>query len=437
MFSISGLRGLVDKDLTAEIIYKYAAIFGSYIGPGEVIIGRDTRRSGVLYTQAVMQGLSSVGCKVVDLGIVPTPTVLFIVEKRRAKGGIAVTASHNPIEWNALKFVSSKGRFLNKHEFLDFLKQTKKSTLVSKSRKELNKTRKLKNAIKMHIDRIVNVIRPVEEGLSVGVDAVNGAGSIALPKVLEMMGCQVSRLNCRFSHHFPRLPEPRPGNITGLCRLVKEKGLDLGVACDPDCDRLALVDEKGRAIGEDKTIVLATDFLLEKKAGSIVTNFSTTALMDDIAKKYHCSIYRTKVGEANVVSKMIKMSAIVGGEGNGGVIYPTINFTRDALVAAAVIVKLIVERKQKLSQIVEQYPEYYMQKQKIRISRKKFESKKERLTCAIKGKVSYADGIKITKKDTWLHIRPSQTEPFLRIIGEAKDKEQLKGYIRKIKDILS
>ena len=437
LFSTSGLRGLVDIDLTPEIIYKYATAFGLYLGPGRVVIGRDARKSGLPYSRAVIQGLSSVGCRVLDLGIVPTPTVLFIVKQNRAKGGIAITASHNPIEWNALKFVSSKGRFLNRDEFLHFSKQIKKSAQVTKIRSRVTNSKELAGSIEMHTDRIVHVFKPIAEKLSVGVDAVNGAGSFALPRVLEMMGCRVFRLNCRLSRHFPRPPEPRPRNISSLCKLVKEKGLDLGVACDPDCDRLAIVDEKGRPIGEDKTLVLATDFLFEQEAGSVVTNFSTTALMDDIAKKYRCRIYRTKVGEANVVSKMAKIDAMIGGEGNGGVIYPTVNFTRDALVAAAIVVKLMIKRNQRLSQIIAQYPKYYMQKEKMKITRKTLELRAGKLQHVMSGRVSRADGIRITAKDSWVHIRPSQTEPFIRIIGEAKDRKQIRECIRKVKDILS
>ncbi len=437
LFSISGLRGLVDKDLTPEIIRKYAASFGSYIGPGKIVVGRDARKSGLPYLRAVIQGLNSVGCQVLDLGIVPTPTVLFIVKHNRAKGGIAITASHNPIQWNALKFVSSQGRFLSRREFIHFSKQTEKTVQASGITEMVTKSRELASSVQLHISRILHVFKPIKETLSVGVDAVNGAGSFALPKVLEMMGCQVFRLNCRFSSRFPRAPEPRPRSLTALCGLVKQKGLDLGVACDPDCDRLAVVDEKGRAIGEDKTLVMAADFLLEQKTGAVVTNFSTTALMDDIVKKYRCRIYRTRVGEANVVSKMLKTNALIGGEGNGGVIYPAVNFTRDALVAAAIIVKLILRRHQTLSQIIEQYPKYYMQKEKIEISRKQFASKMEKLKCVMNGRVSHADGIRITTKDCWLHIRPSQTEPFIRIIGEAKDRKKIKAYIKRVKHILA
>lgn len=436
MFSISGLRGLVGKDLSPNIIFQYAAAFGSYIGSGKVILGRDTRKSGPLYTRAVIQGLNSAGCQVIDLGIVPTPTVLFIVRKCRAKGGIAITASHNPVEWNALKFISAQGRFLNREEFIRFTRHLKGAELSIVARDRDSKSMKLANSTKTHIDRIVRVLEPVTEKLRVGVDAVNGAGSLALPRLLKIMGCRVYRMNCKFDYNFPRPPEPRPRSITALCRFVKDNNLDMGVACDPDCDRLAVVDEKGRAIGEDKTLVFATDFLLQKSSGSVVTNLSTTALMDYITKKYNCRLHRTKVGEANVVSKMVEMNARIGGEGNGGVIYPTINFTRDALVAAAIIVKLMVKRNKVISQLIAEYPKYYMQKETLRISKEDFMTKKKKLLSIAKGRINRLDGIRITATDYWIHIRPSQTEPFIRIIGEAKNVKQIGEYIRRVKHIL-
>jgi len=437
IFSISGLRGLVGKDLTPDIIYQYAAVFGKYIGPGKVMVGRDARKSGFAYTQAVSDGLGAVGCQVIDLGIVPTPTVLFMVRQCRVKGGIVITASHNPIAWNALKFIASKGQFLNQQEFNAFSKKLGMADFLFRPRTKQVQSKVLAHSVDMHIDEIAGILKPVSEKLKVGVDAVNGAGSIALPRLLETMGCRVYRMNCKFSSKFPRQPEPRPENIRALCNLVKEKGLDVGVACDPDCDRLSIVDERAKAIGEDKTLVLATDFILAHKPGCVVTNLSTTALMDYITKGYRCRLYRTKVGEANVVSKMVKTNAVIGGEGNGGVVYPRINRTRDALVAAAIIIKLMVKRGQRLSQIIAQYPKYYMKKEKLKISKEKFEARKGRLAKILKGRVNRVDGIRITTKDYWLHIRPSQTEPFIRIIGEAKDRKQIEERIRKVKHILS
>ncbi len=436
MFSVSGLRGIVGEDLTAEIIFDYATAFGRYLKPGKIVVGRDTRESGILFLKAVIQGLREVNCRVIDLGIVPTPTVLFMVKRLRAKGGISITASHNPIEWNALKFVSSHARFLNQREFTTFSRSIKEKGTHLKRQRKLKRTEIIANGTDMHIEKITSILKPSGKRFRVGVDAVDGAGSRALPMLLEKMGCKVFRLNCRFRPAFPRNPEPTPQNIKGLCRLVTEKRLDMGFACDPDCDRLSLVDEQGRAIGEENTLVLATDFILSKKRGNVVTNLSTTAVMDYIAGVNNCRLYRTKVGEANVVSKMLKIDAIIGGEGNGGVIYPKVNMTRDALVGAAIIMKLLAERGKNLSEIIALYPRLYMIKKKIRIDRDQFEKRKEKIIKKFKGRVNLLDGLRIAAKDYWLHIRPSQTEPLIRIIGESHDKTQIEYYINDIKNIL-
>jgi phosphomannomutase len=250
------------------------------------------------------------------------------------------------------------------------------------------------------------------------------------------MGCKVYRLNCRFSPNFPRKPEPVSENIGSLCRFVKKNKLDIGFAVDPDCDRLSIVDEKGKAIGEENSLVLATDYILERKKGNVVTNLSTTALMDYVVRKYDCKLYRTKVGEANVVSKMEEISAIIGGEGNGGVIYPKINFTRDALVGAAIILKLLSEKNKTISGLLNRFPKYHMIKKKIRISKDRFIDKKDKIINAFTGSINTSDGLRITARDYWIHIRPSQTEPLIRIIGEARDKTTIKKYIKKIEIIL-
>ncbi len=436
MFSISGLRGIVGKDLTADIIYTYAEAFGRYVKEGRIVVGRDARKSGKVFLQAVIHGLHTAGCRVTDLGIVPTPTVLFMVRKLKAKGGIIITASHNPIEWNALKFVSANAIFLNQREFTAFSRIVLGAGTSIKQKRQSKSTAILENGVKMHIAKIMSLVKPPGLRFRVGVDAVNGAGSIALPLLLEKMGCTVYRLNCRFKGAFPRNPEPTSENIKGLCHLVKERNLDMGFACDPDCDRLSLVDENGRAIGEENTLVLATDFILSKKRGNVVTNLSTTAVMDYIASRHKCRLYRTKVGEAHVVSKMRKIDAVIGGEGNGGVIYPGVNFTRDALVGAALIAKLLAESDLRLSEIVASYPHYHMIKKKIRIRREEFEARKKRILMKFKGRLNLSDGVRITTKDYWLHIRPSQTEPLVRIIGESHDRRQIQQYVSDIEAIL-
>jgi len=437
MFSISGLRGIVNKDLTADIVFQYASLFGQFLGRDKIVIGRDTRESGKSFRKVVIHALNSSGCTVIDLGIAPTPTVLLMVRELRAAGGIVITASHNPIQWNALKFVSRRGQFLHQWEFNAFSKYIAEKKLSRKMSKRLNKVRLLPIGVETHIKKIIRSLKPVGKRFKVGVDAVNAAGSVALPKILEKMGCNVYRFNCKFGTRFPRKPEPTPENIKQFCRFAQAKRLDLGFACDPDCDRLSIVDENGRAIGEENTLALAADYVLSKKRGNVVTNLSTSAVIDDIVKMHGCFLYRTKVGEANVVSKMEQVNALIGGEGNGGVIYPAINFTRDALVAAALIIKLLAERNKMVSEILAKYPKYYMLKKKMRITKERFEKQKKRIIKAFKGRTDLRDGLRLTTSDYWLHIRPSRTEPFLRIIGEARSKQQIEEHIAVIKRILS
>jgi phosphomannomutase len=433
MFSISGLRGIVDRDLDVDIIFKYARSFGKYLKSGRVVIGRDTRQSGKIFRKAVIRGLNSAGRRVIDLGIVPTPTVLYMVRKLKASGGIVITASHNPIQWNALKFVSSRGLFLSGTEFKKFAaKIVEDSGQVGKG----EMVEVSASGIEEHVATIVAVLKTLPSSLRVAVDAVNAAGSVGLPRVLEEMGCKVYRLNCRFSPVFPRRPEPIRENIVALSRFVRSCKLDMGFACDPDCDRLSVVDDNGKAIGEESSLVLATDYVLGKRKGNVVTNLSTTALMDHVAEKHGVRLYRTKVGEANVVSRMNSTRAVIGGEGNGGIIYPKINFTRDAMVGAALIVRLVAQQDRPLSEIMVDYPRYYMIKRKMMISREKFEEKKEAVIDAFRGKLDFTDGIKIIGNNYWLHIRASQTEPLVRVIGESKDRVQIENYMSKVKRIL-
>lgn len=428
------MRGVVGRDLNPDVIFKYASSFGKFARSGHIIIGRDTRESGNLYRKTVIQGLQSAGCRVTDLGIVPTPTVIFMARKLKIKGGIVITASHNPIQWNALKFISSQGLFLNESQFKRFSKLVARSSKPTRRRKQ--KIEILKSALQEHINKIVSTVKPLKTPLRVGVDAVNGAGSVGLPRVLEEMGCKVFRLNCRFAPVFPRRPEPTRENIGALSRFVKKCKLDIGFACDPDCDRLAVVDERGRVIGEENSLVLAADYIIGRKKGSVVTNLSTTALMDFVAHKHDVRLYRAKVGEANVVSKMKSSSAVIGGEGNGGIIYPAINFTRDAMVGAALIVKFLAACDATVSQVMAGYPKYHLIKRKVMMSRERFEEKKESIVDAFRGKLDYTDGLKIIGDDYWLHIRPSQTEHVVRIIGESRDRIQIENYMTKVKNIL-
>jgi phosphomannomutase len=328
------------------------------------------------------------------------------------------------------------GRFINKRELGRF-----KKFLSRQNDREYetirNKSMKRTDAIDRHIDRILKTINARAPHLLVAIDAVNGAGSKALPRLVRAMGCRVYKVHCTPSPYFPRGPEPRPEHLSQLSHLVRVKYCDVGFACDPDCDRLSIVDETGRAIGEDMSIVLAADYILGSHKGPVVTNFSTTSLLEHICDLHKCSLFRTKVGEAYVVEKMQQVKAVFGGEGNGGIIDPRINMTRDALVGAALIIALLTERGKTVSAIMKSYPSRFMVKAKVRATRERFDRKQERLRKMLRGRVNTTDGMRITSKDYWLHIRPSQTEPVVRIIGESSQEELIRSLVQKIQRLLS
>ncbi len=442
ILTISGLRGIADEDFSYDRIGFYAKAYSFFLKASTMVVGYDTRKSNFLLKDGVIDGINFMGCNVINLGIVPTPTVVYMVRKLKADGGIMVTASHNPPEWNGLKFIASRGEFINAQEFqrfmlyLDFFKANR-SKFIEYRKCYYGECNYQKEAYIAHINRIIQYLGLKNLNLRVGVDAVCSTGSIILPKLLEMAGCKVYKINCTMKHHFPRPPEPTPENITQLCNFVKYRKLDIGFALDPDGDRLSIVDDKGNAIGEEKTLVLATDYILSRKKGTVVTNLSTTSLMEYITRKHKCPLYRTKVGEANVVSKINEVKAVIGGEGNGGVIFPTINRTRDALTGAGIILKLLKTRNKPLSEIVGSYPERFMVKEKVEISSEEFENKKDLLIKKFRGRSDYTDGLRITTPNYWIHIRPSNTEPIVRIIAEARDKKKTTKLIASVKEILT
>ncbi|MEO0136215.1 MAG: phosphoglucosamine mutase [candidate division WOR-3 bacterium] len=440
IFSVSGVRGIALKELGYGSASFYAQVYAFFLNAKRMVVGHDTRESYPQISGGVADGFNIMGCEVIDLGVAPTPTVVFMVRKLKADGGAVATASHNPPEWNGIKFITDRGEFLNEQEFrrfsvfVDFFNAYPSKMIEFMG--YFGECKEYKNPYEEHIKEIINHFRLKNLGLRIGVDAVCGAGSKALPALLEMAGCRVYKIHCNFKPRFPRPPEPMPENITKLCALVKRYHLDLGFALDPDGDRLSIVDEKGNAIGEEKTLVLAADYILNRRKGPVVTNLSTTSLMDYIARKHKCPIHRTKVGEANVVAKMNEVRAVIGGEGNGGVIYPRINRTRDALTGVGIILKMLSTTEKRLSEIVASYPDYFMLKDKVGISREDFEKKRELILKKFRGQFDFTDGIRITERNNWIHIRPSNTEPIVRIIVEAKDKRKAKGLIDQAKEIL-
>lgn len=443
IFSISGLRGIVNQDLNPEYITEVCAGFGAFLGGGKVAVGRDCRASSEMLFYAVCAGLLSAGCEVINLGVCPTPTVLFNVKHLALSGGIVITASHNPEEWNGLKFVSKEGIFLSETEIKEFKQLLRSKNIKRAGLMEIRHIKDEPEAIDNHIKKILRseFFRdiPVKKFV-VGIDACNGAASAAVSSLLQALGSTPVNFFCDTVQpgQFPRKPEPRAENLENLSNFVKEKKLDLGIAFDPDGDRVSFVDETGYALGEEASLLLALSFILKKKPGPVVVNLSTTQAVDDIATKFSVPVYRTRVGEAAVVAKMKEVNAIVGGEGNGGVILPDVNNTRDGITGAAILIHLLSDREMTLSQIAQELPKYFIQKLALPFQAKDWVGQKSKMKKAFApAKFNQEDGLKITSKDFWVHIRPSNTEPIIRVIAESKFPDYSLRLIDKVKEILA
>ncbi len=432
MISVSGVRGVIGESLTPEVLSKFAAAYGTFLKGGKVVVGTDSRLSREMCRHAVFAGLISVGCEVIDVGIVPTPTVQLMVERLKAAGGIAITASHNPAEWNALKFFTRRGVFLNSCQsarLLDIywtgrIKRTSWDNLLGKVKED-------SSAVSMHIESVLSYLDVTlikKKRLRVALDCVNGAGSVITPLFLRKLGCRVVSINRQVNEPFPHAPEPLPGNLSGLCSLVKQKRVDIGFAQDPDADRLAIISEKGIPLGEEYSVALVTQFLLGKKKGVVVVNLSTSRMVDDIARKFKSRVVRTKIGEINVVEGMKRHRAIIGGEGNGGVIDPRAHYGRDSLAGMGLILQYLAESEQSISTLAESIPHYYLVKRKIGCP----EDKKKKVLEAIERKfageeIDRRDGIKVIRENSWAHIRPSGTEPVIRVFAEARTNKEAQG----------
>lgn len=414
--------------LTPELVVKYASAFG-YLSKGKIVVGRDTRNTGEMIKNIVISSLIAVGCEVIDIGICPTPTVELAVLDLKAQGGIAITGSHNSIEWNALKFINSGGMFITEAQKNKIEKLAQSETVKYSVWDKIGKVSKDSFQIEKHIRKILNLNLVNKEKIKarrfkIVIDCVNGAGSFACPILLEKLGCEVIKINCQNTGTFPHPPEPVPSNLTQLCDAVRQYQADIGFAYDPDADRLAIVSEKGEAIGEEYTLVLATKYALSKKRGPVVVNLSTTKMIDDIAKIYNSPVHRTKVGEANVGLRLKQSKGVIGGEGNGGVILPELHFGRDALMGTALILSYLAESKLAVSQAIEQIPKYYMLKKVIAV-KQNFEKLLQKFKTKYRRNImNTRDGLRIDLPEGWLHIRKSNTEPIARVIAEAKDKKQ-------------
>jgi phosphomannomutase len=447
MVSISGIRGIVGDGLDPQVLVKFCSAYADFIGKGKVVIGRDARISGEMVRSIVTGTLLAKGLDVIDIGICPTPTVQYTVKNLSAKGGIAISASHNPNEWNALKLLNDTGQFMTPEqnvELLKILNDNKENKFESWG--HLGNLTSTSKGLKKHVKDVLNLkyinkkkIR--KRKFKVLADCVNGAGVYVIPQLLREFGCEVIEMNCEKTGIFPRLPEPIPENLTETMKAVKKSKADLGVVVDPDVDRLVLITNDGKPFGEENTITSCIKFILSKEKGNAVVNLSTTRAVDDVAKEYDSKVYRSPVGEANVVKKMKEVNAVIGGEGSGGVIYPALHYGRDALVGIALTLQNLLEFGGTISDLKKSLPSYFIAKKKIELGAANPDQIINTLKNKYKsGNVNTDDGLRTDFADHWVHFRKSNTEPIIRSIVEAKDKEKAeelsKKYFEEIKELL-
>jgi phosphomannomutase len=443
VISVSGIRGIAYDPLSPEVCCRFAAALGTILGRGTYVVGRDTRISGETLERAVISGLAATGSRVIGLGIATTPTVQLAVEHHRAQGGIAVTASHNPAQWNALKLISSAGTFLEKPDVDRITGVFQSGGITYGAFDQAGALESDRDAGRRHVDQVLRLgyldaamLR--KRRLTVAIDCVNGAASVVIPGLLEGLGCEVLGLGCEPTGAFARNPEPLPENLKALSDLVRDKGADIGLAFDPDGDRLAIVNERGEAIGEDFTLAISADLVLKRKRGPVVTNLSTSMVVEDVAKRHEVPFYRAPIGEINVVSKMKRVGSAIGGEGNGGVILPDLHYGRDALVGTALVLQALVESGGSLSQMMDNYPKYVIVKQKVPSdTAPDFEELADRVKRLFPGaQFNLDDGLRVDLGDSWLHVRRSGTEPVIRLIAEAGDSAQALALIAKARSLI-
>lgn len=446
--SILGIRGVIGSALTPELICDFAQAFGTYIEGGRVLVSRDTRPSGEMLRSAVFAGLLASGCEVVDLGICPTPSLQMRVRDTKATGGIAISAGHNSIEWNALKFVLQEGLLLNAYqgeELLDVFHSGRFSGVPWDHYQPVQEDREaaehhLKNILKQVDQKLLRSYR-----LKVALDCCNGACSVIAPRLLEALGCEVVVMNDQLHAPFPHDPEPNPPNMSQLKALVKASRADVGFAFDADGERLGIVTEKAEALSEEYTLCILADQVLQENPGPLVTNISSTLALEVIARRYHVPLYRTRVGQAYIVEALRAHKAVLGGEGSGGVVFPQHLLAHDALMSMAQILFFMARKSQPVSQLASRIPTYAMVKRRLESppsatysALQQFRKKAEQISEETGASLDLTEGVRLVwGEDRMVHVRASITEPILRVIAEAQDPqealrlaEEVESYLR-------
>jgi len=441
IMSVSGIRGLVDKSFTKPLCAVMAYLQSKYLGEGDIIVARDTRPTGEAFAQAIFKGIGAAGRRPVDIGIAPTPTACVAAKHFNAAGGVIITASHNPGQYNGYKMVHPSGRLFSGAEcdavYRGYFDKNHPSAeeLLKANCGEVEK----KDAVTPHIEKILNAIDVDcirNAAISIAIDSINGAAGVIFPELLSRLGVGWIGVHNKIDGDFVHNPEPRPEHLTDLSTLMKKTdGLWGGFVFDPDADRLALMGEHGEPITEEMTLVLACSAVLSKKPSPIATNLSTSMMIDDVAKKYGSSVVRTKIGEANVVEGLLSGGCSIGGEGNGGVIYPAISTVRDGLTGMALVLELLAKSKKPIMDHVRRWRTYPLVKEKIPCENKDPLGVIRGLTDVFKNeKVDLQDGLKIIRDYGWVHIRPSNTEPIIRCYAEARTFEQARALVKMVMD---
>jgi phosphomannomutase len=438
--SVSGIRGIVGESLTPQVALAYASALAVHAGGGSVVVSRDGRPTGPMLRHAILSGLVAAGCEVHDLGVAPTPTVGLAVRHLNAAGGVQITASHNPAEWNGLKLFGDNGQVLSADVGRTVQHLFESGAVRQVAWNDLGSIRPYRQAAEVHGDQVLGLVdgpRIRKADFKALLDGNGGAGGPLGRRLLEALGVDTICQGCDADGSFLHEPEPTAENLKEVCPLVRKQRADIGFALDPDADRLALIDETGRYIGEELTLALAVLFRLRRERGPVVINMSTSRVVEDVAARFRCDCHRSAVGEANVADKMREVGALIGGEGNGGVIDPRIGPVRDPFAGMAMILNLMAETNRKLSELVAELPVYHIVKDKYTVARDRLPALFDALTAKWSdAKTNRIDGLRLDWANRWLHVRPSNTEPIVRVIAEAPEVEAATQLCREVGALL-